>query len=149
MLSNHLKMSAHGPKGNSSSKSCHLSPKNIDWSKKLDLTSTIEKYSSLSENQKTLFLVVLAHWINTFARDTYEAGTEEVLDPKRLRVLNELLHHVINELRNFIFKDEKRYPDEVTIKTIFEIGEKLNMDSELNFSFKEAFKWSSQDENAK
>ena len=103
----------------------------------------------MSENQKTLFLVVLAHWINTFARDTYEAGTEEVLDPKRLRVLNELLHHVINELRNFIFKDEKRYPDEVTIQTIFEIGEKLNMDSELNFSFKEAFKWSSQDENAK
>ena len=36
----------------------------------------------------------IAHTLTICARDTYEVGTEHVLDPETLRAYNELLHRV-------------------------------------------------------
>jgi hypothetical protein len=57
---------------------------------------------SLSNNAKTVFLARLAHASTISARDTYEAGTERVLEPEILRSYNELLHRVAGAVTNHL-----------------------------------------------
>jgi len=49
---------------------------------------------SLSGAAKTALLARLAHTLTICARDTYEVGTEDVLDSRTLRAYNEPLHRV-------------------------------------------------------
>ena len=60
----------------------------------------------LSPTAKTLFLARLAHALTVCARDTYEAGTENVLQPQMLRAYNELLHRVTVAVRDHILGRE-------------------------------------------
>jgi hypothetical protein len=48
----------------------------------------------LSDSAKAALLARLAHTLTICARDTYEVGTENVLDCRTLRGYNELLHQV-------------------------------------------------------
>jgi hypothetical protein len=43
-------------------------------------------------------LARIAHTLTISARDTYEVGTENVLDPRTLRAYNELLHRVTSSV---------------------------------------------------
>ena len=47
---------------------------------------------SISFDGKTALLARIAHTLTICARDTYEIGTENVLNPQTLRAYNELLH---------------------------------------------------------
>src|ERR1700732_4891763 len=47
---------------------------------------------TLSHVARTAVLARLAHTLTVCARDTYEVGTENVLEPQVLRSYNELLH---------------------------------------------------------
>jgi hypothetical protein len=49
---------------------------------------------SLSHSARTALLARIAVELTICARDTYEAGTENVLDAQGLRAYNELLHRV-------------------------------------------------------
>src|SRR5437899_10465287 len=49
---------------------------------------------SLSDAARTALLARIAHTLTICARDTYEVGTKNVLDPQTLRAYNELLHRV-------------------------------------------------------
>ncbi len=49
---------------------------------------------SLSSVVRTALLARIAYALTICARATYEAGTENVLDPQTLRAYNELLHRV-------------------------------------------------------
>ena len=49
---------------------------------------------SLSSTAQRAFLARLAHALTICARDTYEVGTENVLDSRTLRAYNELLLRV-------------------------------------------------------
>jgi hypothetical protein len=49
---------------------------------------------SVPESAETELLTRIAHTLTICARDTYEVGTEHVLDPETLRAYNELLHRV-------------------------------------------------------
>ncbi len=49
---------------------------------------------SLSDDARTALLARIAHTLTVCARDTYEVGTENVLEPQTLRAYNELLHRV-------------------------------------------------------
>jgi hypothetical protein len=49
---------------------------------------------SLSNTARALLLARIANVLTVCARDTYEAGTENVLEPQILRAYNELLHRV-------------------------------------------------------
>ena len=62
----------------------------------------IEAYGKLSHTERIQWLAGLAHELTIYARDTYEIGTEDVCDPKRLRGFNELSHRVIGQLRHEI-----------------------------------------------
>jgi hypothetical protein len=50
--------------------------------------------ASLSHSERAAVLARIAIELTISARHTYEAGTENVLDPKGLRAYNELLHRV-------------------------------------------------------
>jgi hypothetical protein len=49
---------------------------------------------SLAVGERTVILARIAHGLTVCARETYEAGTENVLEPQVLRSYNELLHRV-------------------------------------------------------
>jgi hypothetical protein len=49
---------------------------------------------SLSPTERTAILARIASELTICARDTYEAGTENILEPQVLRAYNELLHRV-------------------------------------------------------
>jgi len=42
------------------------------------------------------FLALLAHQLRISARETYEIGTEEVVEPRHLRRYNEVMHRVLS-----------------------------------------------------
>src|SRR5271169_1147887 len=48
----------------------------------------------LSRDAQIALLARIAHSLTICARDTYEVGTENVLEPQVLRSYNELLHRV-------------------------------------------------------
>jgi hypothetical protein len=61
----------------------------------------------------------------------YEAGTEAVSDPERLRRLNELLHRIADHNLAVLGDDERRRPDEVFLQILFEDLPSLGMSEEL------------------
>jgi hypothetical protein len=58
--------------------------------------------NSLSQSAKIMSLARLAHILTVCARSTYEAGTENVREPKVLRAYNELQHRVTGAVRDHI-----------------------------------------------
>ena len=57
---------------------------------------------SLSNHAKAVLWARLANVLTICARDTYEVGTERVLQPEVLRSYNELLHRVIGAARDHL-----------------------------------------------
>lgn len=55
---------------------------------------------SQPDRDKIAFLARLANTLTICARDSYEAGTERVLEPEVLRAYNELLHRVTGVVRD-------------------------------------------------
>jgi hypothetical protein len=49
---------------------------------------------SLSESARAALLARFAYELTICARDTYEVGTENIMEPHVLRAYNELLHRV-------------------------------------------------------
>ena len=60
---------------------------------------------SLSDDEKTALLARIAHMLTICARDTYEIGTENVLNAQMLRAYNELLHQVIGSVISSLLKN--------------------------------------------
>ena len=50
---------------------------------------------SLSSHEKAVLFARLVHMLAICARDTYEVGTDRVMELELLRAYNELLHRVI------------------------------------------------------
>jgi hypothetical protein len=61
---------------------------------------------SLSNNAKAEILARIAHRLTICARDTYEVGTDDVLEPQVLRAYNELLHRVIGAVSDHLLNRE-------------------------------------------
>ena len=80
----------------------------------------IATFSSYSPEEKTDFLARLAHALTILARDTYEVGQEGLVNPTRMRIINEKQHRVIGFLLALIRNDPKRYPDDVLMNIILE-----------------------------
>ena len=75
---------------------------------------------SLSDDAKNALLARIAHTLTICARDTYEIGTENVLNPQTLRAYNELLHQVIGSMLDRLAGSQE--PVESTIETIRSFG---------------------------
>ena len=90
---------------------------------------------SLPHGQRTELLARLAHTLTICARDTYEVGTENVVEPRVLRAYNELLHRVTGSVVDHLLGKEG-YSLESILEMTQQFGTKHNrareIDSALN-----------------
>ncbi len=63
------------------------------------------------------------HDLTVAARDTYEVGTEHVVDPARLRRFNELQHRLAAQVAKCAAGDSERMPDDIIIAMVVEFEE--------------------------
>jgi hypothetical protein len=91
---------------------------------------------SLSEDAQTAFLVRIAHSLTICARDTYEIGTENVLNPRTLRAYNELLHQVIGSMLDRLAGSQG--PVESTTETIRSFGIEHDRVEEMDWAVRYA-----------
>lgn len=84
----------------------------------MTIEEAIAAFRDLSRDEQIRFLVVYANELTIFARLTYEVGTERVLEPTKLRELNEIQHRVTDHARNLLKAAPYRYPDDVLIRAI-------------------------------
>jgi len=92
---------------------------------------------SLSNSAKTVVLARIAHTLTICARDTYEAGTENVLEPHVLRAFNELLHRVTGAVRDHVLGSEG-YSLEVILEMMRTFGERHNRVNEIKWAIEYA-----------
>jgi len=80
---------------------------------------------SLSNVSKPALLARFAHALTICARDTYEAGTDSVLEPEVLRAYNELLHRVCGSVTDHLTAQEG-YSVEFILEMMRAFGQKHN-----------------------
>jgi gamma-glutamyl phosphate reductase len=89
---------------------------------------------SLSDDEKTALLGRIAHTLTVCARDTYEIGTENVLNPQILRAYNELLHQVIGSMLDRLAGSQESV--ESTIEMIRSFGTEQDRVEEVDWALK-------------
>ncbi len=77
-------------------------------------------FSSYSSAEKKEFLAHLMHELTIVARDSYEAGGDDLTNPQRVRRLNEVQHSVSAFLWALLRNDPRRYPDDALVKIVLE-----------------------------
>ena len=61
---------------------------------------------SMSNHAKTVLLASLDSTLTICARNTYEVGTDRVVQPELLRAYNELLHRVTGAVRDHLLESK-------------------------------------------
>lgn len=92
---------------------------------------------SLSRVERTVVLARLAHELTICGRTTYEAGTENVLEPQVLRACNELLHRVTAAVRDHILETDG-FSLETILEMAREFGTRHDRVGEINFALNRA-----------
>jgi hypothetical protein len=90
---------------------------------------------SLSAAAKTALLTRIAHTLTVCARDTYEVGTENVLEPQVLRAYNELLHRVTGAVRDHLL-GVKGYSLQTILEMMQAFGERHHRVNEMKWAIK-------------
>ena len=78
----------------------------------------IAAYSALPASEQLRVLADYAHDVTVIARGTYVPQTEDIADPSRLRLLNEVQHRVTGHMRHLISGNTKRYPDDMIVRIV-------------------------------
>jgi hypothetical protein len=91
------------------------------------------KNESLSDHENAVLLARLAHTLTICARDTYEAGTERVLEPEILRAYNELSHRVTGAVVNHLLGHDG-YSPELILEMIRDFGKTRNRMNEMEWA---------------
>jgi hypothetical protein len=92
---------------------------------------------SLSNVAKAVLLARLAHALTISARDTYEAGTDRVLEPEVLRAYNELLHRVCGSVTDHLM-DGRGYSVEIILEMMRAFGQKHNRVDAIKWTIENA-----------
>ena len=78
----------------------------------------VAAYSELPPSAQLRVLAAYAHGLTVIARGTYIPETEDIADPRRLRLLNEVQHRVTGHMYHLISGDTKRDPDDAIVRII-------------------------------
>jgi hypothetical protein len=92
---------------------------------------------SLPDAAKTAFLARIAHTLTICARETYEVGTENVLEPQTLRAFNELLHVVTGSVVGHL-AESPGYSFQSTIEMVRSFGSNHGRTGEVNWALEHA-----------
>ena len=91
----------------------------------------------LTNAAKAVLLLRIAHELTVCARDTYEVGTENVLQPQVLRAYNELLHRVTASARDHVLQ-VPGIPLRGILDMINDFGVRYNRLSDVNWALERA-----------
>lgn len=78
---------------------------------------------NLSNIAKAELLARIAHRLTVCARDTYEVGTDNVVEPRVLRAYNELLHRVTGAVSDHLL-NRSGYSLQTLLKMMDDFGER-------------------------
>jgi len=101
----------------------------------MKIDDAINAFSRYSSQEKSDFLIRLAHALTILARETYDVGGEGLSQPIRLRLINEIQHRVMGFLIALREPDARRYPDEVLVRIILEHPEDSELQQEVGEMF--------------
>jgi hypothetical protein len=93
--------------------------------------------TSLSREEKAALVARIAAELTICARDTYEVGTNNVLDPQLLRAYNELLHRVTAAVSDTLLGVEG-YSLETILDLIQAFGKRHNRVGEMDWAVERA-----------
>jgi hypothetical protein len=94
---------------------------------------------SISNQARTALLASLSSTLTICARDTYEAGTDRVLQPELLRAYNELLHRVTGAALDHLL-ERKGYSLQDVLEMLRAFGEKNGRIGEMKWALEHATK---------
>lgn len=83
-------------------------------------------FKLLTRAERVQWLARLAAALTVAARDTYEVGGDDILDPRRMRRFNELIHRAVNQLRHQLHGD-RGYPDDLFLSMVKDETEALGV----------------------
>ncbi len=101
----------------------------------MNVHHAIKTFHDFSCEEQIDFLVQLAHELTILARDAYDVGGNGLVDPPRLRVVNELQHRVTAFVIALRKNDAGRYPDDVLVRTILQHPEEPGLQRQLRDAF--------------
>ena len=101
----------------------------------MNVCEALDTFRNYSPQEKSDFLVQLAHTLTILARDTYEVGGEGLTQPSRLRRMNEVQHRILGFLIALRTHGAKRYPDDVLVRVILEHPDDLALQQQLQEAF--------------
>ena len=81
------------------------------------------RFKTLHAEGQLRVLAIFGHELTIVARDAYEGQASGVRAPERLRAINEIQHRVFGHIRAMTTADASRYPDEVLLSILFELGD--------------------------
>jgi hypothetical protein len=99
------------------------------------------KTEFLSHGERTALLARIAFELTICARDTYEAGTDNVSNAKDLRAYNELLHRVTAAVAEHVSGTDS-FSLESVLEIIRAFGSKHNRVKEIEFALARALQQS-------
>ncbi|MBK8964239.1 MAG: hypothetical protein IPM75_14530 [Candidatus Competibacteraceae bacterium] len=73
--------------------------------------SELIKFREMGQLNQLVWLSQLLYLISMLARGTYEAGTDAVLDPIKLRQFNELIHRIASFTKKVAKASDQGIPD--------------------------------------
>jgi hypothetical protein len=94
---------------------------------------------SMSNHAKTVLLARLAGTLTICARDTYDVGTDRVVQPELLRAYNELLHRVTGAVRDHLL-ESRGYSLNDILGMLRAFGEKNGRIGEMQWAQEQAAK---------
>jgi hypothetical protein len=101
----------------------------------MTVDEAISAFSSYSAEEKKEFLAQLAYELTVVARGCYEVGGEGLIEPQRLRRVNEVQHRINAFLWALLRDDPRRYPDDVLIRIVLEQPDDEVLGRELRETF--------------
>ena len=84
----------------------------------MSIDDAVRQFLGLEEEHRLLVLARVSFDLTRLARSTYVPGTDDVADPQRLRILNEIQHRVSGNVLARLRNDPNRYPDDVLARII-------------------------------
>ena len=92
---------------------------------------------SLSPAAKTALLARIAYTLTVCARETYEVGTENVLDPQTLRAYNEVLHRVTSSVVSHLSGAQGQSLESI-VEMVRSFGIRYNRAGEMDWALQNA-----------
>ena len=84
----------------------------------MNIESEITAFEELTTVDKATLLARLVHELTLEARTTYGQGVEQVKDPARLRIINEIQYRISGFLVQLMCDDFERHSDDAFLRLI-------------------------------